>query len=175
MDIEAIIHDMTCSIKSSLPRSVHCRKKHSPLSSVHCDLPRGIIGILPCSIECSIKRSINFNKAIASRVRGAVAGEKFDEFHRNSARIIRTAVFGTDDEGHIRDEFRIRTNNLVITNIDIQSVESVDERTLESLQKSVSGANRDSNHHRCPRSSGKTRCITDRTSCESQTRMPGNC
>ncbi|GET40293.1 hypothetical protein MiSe_51020 [Microseira wollei NIES-4236] len=76
-------------------------------------------------------------KAIASRVRGAVAGEKFDEFHRNSARIIRTAVFGTDEEGHIRDEFRIRTNNLVITNIDIQSVEPVDERTLESLQKSV--------------------------------------
>ncbi|HAX78665.1 MAG TPA: colicin uptake protein [Cyanobacteria bacterium UBA11372] len=76
-------------------------------------------------------------KAIASRVRGAVAGEKFDEFHRNSARIIRTAVFGTDNEGHIREEFRFRTNNLVITNIDIQSVEPVDERTLESLQKSV--------------------------------------
>lgn len=76
-------------------------------------------------------------KAIASRVRGAVAGEKFDEFHRNSARIIRQAVFGSDEAGHIRDEFRIRTNNLVITNIDIQSVEPVDERTLESLQKSV--------------------------------------
>lgn len=76
-------------------------------------------------------------KAIASRVRGAVAGEKFDEFHRNSARIIRQAVFGVDEEGRIRDEFRIRTNNLVITNIDIQSVEPVDERTLDSLQKSV--------------------------------------
>ena len=76
-------------------------------------------------------------KAIASRVRGAVAGEKFDEFHRNSARIIRQAVFGTDEEGRIRDEFRFRTNNLVITNIDIQSVEPVDERTLDSLQKSV--------------------------------------
>ncbi len=76
-------------------------------------------------------------KAIASRVRGSVAGEKFDEFHRNSARIIRQAVFGVDEEGRIRDEFRIRTNNLVITNIDIQSVEPVDERTLDSLQKSV--------------------------------------
>lgn len=76
-------------------------------------------------------------KAIASRVRGAVAGEKFDEFHRNSARIIRAAVFGTNEEGHIREELRFRTNNLVITNVDIQSVEPVDERTLESLQKSV--------------------------------------
>jgi major vault protein len=76
-------------------------------------------------------------KAIASRVRGAVAGVQFDEFHRNSARIIRQAVFGVDDEGHIREDFRFRSNNLVITNIDIQSVEPVDEETLKSLQKSV--------------------------------------
>ena len=76
-------------------------------------------------------------KAIASRVRGAVAGQKFDEFHRNSARIIRQAVFGADEEGRIRDAFRFPTNNLTITNIDIQSVEPIDERTLESLQKSV--------------------------------------
>ncbi|HEY9668993.1 MAG TPA: colicin uptake protein [Coleofasciculaceae cyanobacterium] len=76
-------------------------------------------------------------KAIASRVRGAVASQKFDEFHRNSARIIRQAVFGTDEQGRIRDEFRFRANNLVITNIDIQSVEPVDEETLKSLQKSV--------------------------------------
>ncbi|WP_413281603.1 hypothetical protein [Floridanema evergladense] len=76
-------------------------------------------------------------KAIASRVRGAVASVKFDEFHRNSARIIRTAVFGTDTEGRVREEFRFRTNNLVIFNVDIQSVEPVDEETLKSLQKSV--------------------------------------
>lgn len=76
-------------------------------------------------------------KAVASRVRGTVAGVKFDEFHRNSARIIRTAVFGTDAEGNIRDEFRFSANSLVITNIDIQSVEPVDEETLRSLQKSV--------------------------------------
>jgi major vault protein len=76
-------------------------------------------------------------KAIASRIRGTVAGVKFDEFHRNSARIIRLAVFGSDSEGHVRDEFRFRTNNLVITSIDIQSVEPVDEETLKSLQKSV--------------------------------------
>ena len=76
-------------------------------------------------------------KAIASRVRGAVAGVKFDEFHRNSAKIIRAAVFGLDESGHIGDIFRFATNGLVITNIDIQSVEPVDEETLRSLQKSV--------------------------------------
>lgn len=76
-------------------------------------------------------------KAIASRVRGAVAGVKFDEFHRNSAHIIRASVFGTDEAGRVRDELRFRTNNLVIFNVDIQSVEPVDEETLKSLQKSV--------------------------------------
>ncbi len=76
-------------------------------------------------------------KAIASRVRGSVAGVKFDEFHRNSAKIIRTAVFGADEQGRIGNEFRFDTNHLVITNIDIQAVEPVDEETLKSLQKSV--------------------------------------
>jgi major vault protein len=76
-------------------------------------------------------------KAIASRVRGAVAGEKFDEFHRNSARIIRQAVFGIGEEGRVGEEFRFKANNLVINNIDIQSVEPIDEATLKSLQKSV--------------------------------------
>lgn len=76
-------------------------------------------------------------KAVASRIRGAVAGVRFDEFHRTSARIIRAAVFGTDEKGHVLDEFRFKTNGLVITNIDIQSVEPVDEETLKSLQKSV--------------------------------------
>lgn len=76
-------------------------------------------------------------KAIASRVRGTVASVKFDEFHRNSSRIIRAAVFGADDGGKIGDEFRFKANGLVITNIDIQTVEPVDEETLKSLQKSV--------------------------------------
>ena len=76
-------------------------------------------------------------KAVASRVRGAVAGSRFEEFHRNSAKIIRAAVFGADDKGHVGDDFRFSTNHLVITNIDIQSVEPIDEETLKSLQKSV--------------------------------------
>ena len=77
-------------------------------------------------------------KAIASRVRGAVAGVSFDAFHRNSAKIIRSAVFGVDDStGKIKNKFHFSANNLVITNIDIQSVEPVDQRTRDSLQKSV--------------------------------------
>jgi len=76
-------------------------------------------------------------KAIASRVRGAVAGVSFDAFHRNSAKVIRQAVFGADEGGKIRSEFHFSANDLAITNIDIQSVEPVDQRTRDSLQKSV--------------------------------------
>jgi len=77
-------------------------------------------------------------KAIASRVRGAVASTSFDQFHMRSAKLIRAAVFGVDENtGKIGDNFLFTANRLMITNIDIQSVEPVDERTRESLQKSV--------------------------------------
>ncbi|KAH3882664.1 major vault protein-like [Dreissena polymorpha] len=76
-------------------------------------------------------------KAIASRVRGAVAQVPFDDFHKNSARVIRSSVFGLDEKGKVRDHFMFKQNNLIITSIDIQSVEPVDQRTRDSLQKSV--------------------------------------
>jgi len=79
----------------------------------------------------------DFCKAIASRVRGSVAQRTFDEFHKYSAELIRTAVFGKDDDGVVRSSLRFRSNNLVITNIDIQSVEPVDSKTRDALQKSV--------------------------------------
>jgi major vault protein len=71
-------------------------------------------------------------KAIGSLVRGAVASSSFDDFHKRSAEIIHSAVFGKKD-----DALEFPANNLVVTNIDVQSVEPVDQRTLDSLQKSV--------------------------------------
>ena len=76
-------------------------------------------------------------KAVASRVRGAVASVQFDDFHKNSARIIRSSVFGLDDKGKVRGSFHFPANNLYITSIDIQSAEPVDQRTRDALQKSV--------------------------------------
>jgi len=75
-------------------------------------------------------------KAIASRVRGAVARQTFDNFHKHSADLIREAVFGKTGE-IINNRFIFSQNNLVITNIDIQSVEPVDSKTRDALQKSV--------------------------------------
>ncbi len=71
-------------------------------------------------------------KACGSLVRGAVAAASFDDFHKRSAQIIQSAVFGS---GNSRLKFN--ANDLVITNIDVQSVEPIDQRTRDSLQKSV--------------------------------------
>jgi len=76
-------------------------------------------------------------KAIASRIRGAVASVSFDDFHKNSARIIRTSVFGLDDKGKVRERMEFVQNKLVVTSVDIQSVEPVDQRTRDALVKSV--------------------------------------
>jgi len=75
-------------------------------------------------------------KTIASRVRGAVAGETFDNFHKNSAKIIREACLGKELENEYRT-LVFKQNNLEISNVDIQSVEPVEEQTRASLQKSV--------------------------------------
>lgn len=46
-------------------------------------------------------------------------------------------MFGLDERGKVRDRFSFGANHLVITSIDIQSVEPVDQRTRDALQKSV--------------------------------------
>merc|ERR1711871_1315401 len=76
-------------------------------------------------------------KAIASRVRGAVAAVTFDHFHKTSAKLIRSSVFGKMVDGKIGNFLKFEANNLVITNVDIQSVEPVDVETRAALQKSV--------------------------------------
>jgi major vault protein len=76
-------------------------------------------------------------KAVASRVRGSVAQHTFDNFHKHSARLIREAVFGVDHTGKVIDRFDFPNNRLVLTNVDIQSVEPVDSKTRDALQKSV--------------------------------------
>jgi len=76
-------------------------------------------------------------KAIASRVRSAVALKTFDDFHKNSSKIIRSSVFGLDERGKVKEKFEFPQNKLLVTSIDIQSVEPVDQRTRDALLKSV--------------------------------------
>jgi major vault protein len=64
---------------------------------------------------------------MANQVRSAVASADFDTFHKTSARLIRKSVFGEHPDGKIKDSLQLEKNNLMITNIDIQNVEPVDE------------------------------------------------
>ena len=57
--------------------------------------------------------------------------------YRHSAKIIRQAVFGMDENQKVKAQLTFPQNNLTVTNVDIQSVEPVDQRTRESLMKSV--------------------------------------
>jgi len=75
-------------------------------------------------------------KAIASRVRGAVAAQTFDDFHKHSADIIKSAVF-KGNNGTPGQKLVFSANKLAVTNVDIQSVEPVEQRTRDALQKSV--------------------------------------
>nr|Q90405.1 RecName: Full=Major vault protein; AltName: Full=MVP100; Short=P100 [Diplobatis ommata]CAA61041.1 MVP100 [Torpedo marmorata] len=76
-------------------------------------------------------------KAIASRIRGAVASVQFDDFHKNSSRILRAAVFGLDPELRVRERLLFPQNSLCVTSVDVHSVEPVDQRTRDALQRSV--------------------------------------
>jgi len=75
-------------------------------------------------------------KNIASRIRGRVARTSFDEFHRYSTRIVKEAVFGVKDDV-VGTTLKFSENNMIITNIDVQSIEPVDTRMRDSLLKSV--------------------------------------
>ncbi|CAC5421281.1 MVP [Mytilus coruscus] len=76
-------------------------------------------------------------RKIGGRIRAQVAHVPFDEFHKHSAMIIQTAVFGVDQEGNLNIPLTFEANNLVISSVDIQSIEPVDAKMRDSLSKSV--------------------------------------
>ncbi|KAH8611559.1 Major Vault Protein repeat Shoulder domain [Trypanosoma vivax] len=75
---------------------------------------------------------------IAGRIRAAVASLPFQQFHKNSGRVLRQAVFGVDTAtGEPREQLRFEVNNLVVTSVDTYHMEMLDSRTREGLHKSV--------------------------------------
>lgn len=75
---------------------------------------------------------------MAAKIRSTVASESFESFHENFAKKIRISIFGQNANGKVNNEFLIEKNNLVITNVDIQSVEPIDSKTKEALKQTVS-------------------------------------
>jgi len=81
-------------------------------------------------------------RRLASLIRGAIARVPFDAFHKHSATIIHNAVFHPDSEDSYtvpKDDIEpLRfENRLLITGIDIQSVEPADAKTRDALTLSV--------------------------------------
>lgn len=74
---------------------------------------------------------------MAAKIRSSVSSVNFENFHKGFARLIRKAIFGVDENGSIKNEHHMTKNNMFITNVDIQCVEPVDEKTKESLKDTV--------------------------------------
>ena len=70
-------------------------------------------------------------KAMASRIRAAAAITPFDKFHKNSAKIIRDAVFQGSDKAIFPN------NSLQVVGVDVQSVTPTEEETRRALMKTV--------------------------------------
>jgi len=74
---------------------------------------------------------------IGARIREHVAQCTFDQFHRQSNSLIEEAVFHRDENGLIKSKLLIEANNMVISNVDVHSIEPADPQMLASLTKSV--------------------------------------
>jgi major vault protein len=75
--------------------------------------------------------------AIASRIRASIASVSFENFHKNSNNLVNVAVFGLNADGQPKKELRFPANRLLVTAVDIQEIEVVDEKTREALRQSV--------------------------------------
>ena len=76
-------------------------------------------------------------KSIASRIRGIVSSVSFDSFHKESSSIVQIGVFGKDSSGNLKKPLFFKSNNLYISNVDIQSQEPVDKKTRDILNESM--------------------------------------
>lgn len=56
-------------------------------------------------------------REVASRIRGTVAAIPFEQFHKYSAEIVRTGVFGKDKDGKFNKELMFEANNLVSVHV----------------------------------------------------------
>lgn len=73
-------------------------------------------------------------KSIASRIRGSISAIPFEVLHYNSSLKIKEAVFGIDKETKkLRSELVFKSNNLVISSVDVRNMEITDIKTRQCL------------------------------------------
>jgi major vault protein len=76
-------------------------------------------------------------KNLAAKIRGAVSTVQFEVFHKNSASIVKSAVFGVEENNMTRSFLKFESNNLLVINVDIHTQEPIDVKTRENLSKST--------------------------------------
>jgi len=76
-------------------------------------------------------------KNLAAKIRWAVSTVPFEIFHKNSASIVKTAVFWVDENNVTKNALKFDSNNLMILNVDIHTQEPIDSKTRENLSKST--------------------------------------
>ena len=76
-------------------------------------------------------------KAIAAKIVGAISDILFDGFHKISAKIIPASFFELNEAKHVNERLVFLQNNLVLTSIDVQNVEYVNQRTHKIRYKKV--------------------------------------
>lgn len=76
-------------------------------------------------------------KNLAEKIRGSVSTVQFEVFHKNSASIVKSAVFGVDKNNMTKNSLKFNANNLLIINVDIHNQEPIDAKTRENLSKST--------------------------------------
>lgn len=79
----------------------------------------------------------DLSKSVSSRIRGTVSSISYEDFHHNSAEIIRGAVFGKEADGTIRTQRKLHANGLVITSCDIKSQRPIEKDIEEKLKKNT--------------------------------------
>lgn len=79
----------------------------------------------------------DISKSISSRIRGMVSSINYEDFHHNSAEIIKAAVFGRNQDGTIKQIKKFDANNIVITSCDIKSQRPIDKEVAEKLKKNT--------------------------------------
>ena len=75
---------------------------------------------------------------LGSKIRSFIATMTFDDFHKNSDRLIKKAVFGEHEDTKEINHFLTYESGLIVTDVDIQSVTPSDLDTRNLLQQSVS-------------------------------------
>lgn len=100
-------------------------------------------------------------KNLAAKIRASVSKIPFEVFHQNSASIVKSAVFGLNENMTTNNFLKFNSNNLVIINVDVNSQEPINSKTRENLSKSTNLSIQSQNYMQQAETEHRQRIITE--------------